>query len=188
MGKTTINIQNEASIIAHGEHSNGNCDPCIILETGETFTSQIDLANRLEVSVAAVSNTICGRQQTCKGYHIISMSRLADGADLVLSRLREASALEEAGKKWIAYEAEQERQRQEEETRIEAERKAKEKHDADVSRAVAKIQRRKEVSKRLTSRLSDANARVAEAEEEYKRLTGHNYGDECYADLMCMAC
>jgi hypothetical protein len=178
MGKTAINIQNEASIIAHGEHSNGNCDPCIILETGETFTSQIDLANRLEVSVSAVSATICGRQQTCKGYHIISMSRMAEGADLILSRLRETSALEEAGKKWLAYEAEQERIRKEEETRIEAERKAKEEFEAKEQKLADKIQRRRKVSDRMKQGWNDAITRQMEAEREYEELTGHAFDSD----------
>lgn len=189
MEMTNINIQNEASIRANGEHSNGNCDPCIILETGETFTSQIDLARHLGVNRAAVSNTICGRQQTCKGYHIISMSRLSEGADLILSRLREASALEEAGKKWNAYEAEQERLRKEEEerleaerkaeeARLEAERKAKEEYEAKKRKLEDKILRRRKVSDRMKQGWNNAIARQMEAEKEYEDLTGHTFDSE----------
>lgn len=178
MEMTNINIQNEANIRANGEHSNGNCDPCIILETGETFTSQIDLAKRLGVSACAVSSTICGRQKTCKGYHIISMSRLPEGTDLILSRLRETAAYEEAGKKWMAYEAEQERIRKEEEARLEAERKAKEEYETKKRKLEDKIQRRRKVSDRMKQGWNDAIARQMEAEREYEELTGHAYGLE----------
>jgi hypothetical protein len=180
MGKTNayINIQNEAGIHANGYHNNGNCDPCIILETGETFTSQLDLAKHLGVNRAAVSNTICGRQQTCKGFHIISMSRMVEGADLILSRLRETSELEEAGKKWLAYEAEQERIRKEEEARIEEERKAKEEYEANVSKAIAKIERRKKTVGRIDAMRTKAVERLDEAMQEYEALTGHKYGAE----------
>lgn len=178
---TYINIQNEAGIHANGHHNNGNCDPCIILETGETFTSQLDLAKHLGVNRAAVSNTICGRQQTCKGYHIISMSRMVEGADLILSRLRETSELEEAGKKWLAYEAEQERIRKEEEARIEAERKAKEEYEANVQKVIARILRRREIANRKAAEFDEASARVVEAEQEYFNLTGEYYGNSITA-------
>ena len=170
MEMTNINIQNEANIGAKGEHNNGNCDPCIILETGETFTSQKDLAKHLGVSPNAVSGVICGRLQTCKGYHIVSMSRMAEGADLILSRLREASALEEAGKKWLAYEAEQERIRKEEE---EFEKKKQ--------KLVGKIQRRKAVCDRIATSFDNATKRLLEAENEYYTLTGEAYNDSIEA-------
>ena len=175
---TNINIQNEANISAKGERNNGNCDPCIILETGETFTSQVDLAKHLGVTACAVSSTICGRQQTLKGYHIISMSRLSEGADLILSRLRETSALEEAGKKWLAYEAEQERIRKEEEARLEAERKAKEEYEAKKQKLEDKILRRRKVSDRMKQGWNNAIARQMEAEKEYEELTGHAFDSE----------
>jgi hypothetical protein len=177
MEMTNINIQNEANIGAKGEHNNGNCDPCIILETGETFTSQIDLAKHLDVSVSAVSATICGRQQTCKGYHIISMSRLPEGVDLILSRLREASALEEAGKKWFAQEAEAEAKRKEEEARLEAERKAAEKFEEDKQNIIDKINRRHNVCGRIAASMTTATERLIAAKNEYFELTG-----ECYDD------
>lgn len=178
MEMTNINIQNEANVGAKGKHNNGNCDPCIILETGETFTSQMDLAKHLGVTSHAVSAVICGRSQTCKGYHIISMSRLPEGVDLILSRLRETSALEEAGKKWMAYEAEQERIRKEEEARLEAERKAKEEYEAKKRKLEDKILRRRKVSDRMNQGWGNAIARQMEAEKEYEELTGHTFDSE----------
>lgn len=178
MEMTNINIQSETNIRAKGEHINGNCDPCIILETGETFTSQKDLAKHLGVSTNAVSAVICGRIQTCKGYHIISMSRLPEGTDLILSRLREAAALEEAGRKWNAYEAEQERIRKEEEARLEAERKAKEEYEAKKRKLEDKILRRRKVSDRMKQGWDNAIARQMEAEKEYEELTGHAFDSE----------
>lgn len=167
MEKTIINIQNEANVYADGEHNNGNCDPCIILETGETFTSQIDLAKRLEVSACAVSSVICGRQRTLKGFHVVSMSRLTEGADLVLSRLREASAMEDDAQKWRAYQAEQE-----------AIRKAKEEREAAIEKAKNKVAYRHKICSRLEEQYNKAMARAMEAEKEYEELTGEAYIQE----------
>ena len=123
-----INIQHEANIKAEGKLNSGNCDAVIILENGMTFTSQTDLAEYLGVTPAAVSATICGRQRTCKGYHLVSVARLADGMDVLLTRLRETAAVEADAKKWQAHQAEQE-----------AIRKAEEKRQAEIAKLQAKL-------------------------------------------------
>lgn len=169
-----INIQNEANVNAEGAISSGHCDPCIILENGMVFTSQIDLAEYLGVSSAAVSNTICGRARTCKGYHIISASRLAEGFDAVLTRLRETSTMEEDAKRWRAYQEEQERIRIAEERRLAEERKARQRHEEEVAKATAKVERCREIEERMRSQYNEATARRAEAETALAALTGNN--------------
>lgn len=181
MKKTTINIQHEANMKAEGKHDNGNCDSTVILETGEVFTSQIDLANRLGVHPSAVSNTICGRQRTCKGYHIVSVSRLAEGMDMVLTRLRETSAVEDDARKWREYQAEQEAIRKAEEERIEAERKAeekrleeerkaREKREKEIAKADAKVERCQTIRDRIAAQLVEAERNLMTAQMEREAL------------------
>ena len=181
MEKTIINIQDEVIIKAEGEKSGGNCMCCMIVETGERFTSQIDLAKRLGTSPSAVSNAIRGNQRTCKGYHIIAASRIEENVDVILDHLYEASKDKEDARKWREYQAEQERIRKEEEDRIEAERKAKEKFETDKQKAIARIVRRKEIAARLATKFDEASARIIEAEKEYYDLTGEHYGDSITA-------
>lgn len=172
MKKITIN--NEATIKAKGELTSGNCDPTIILENGMAFTSQVDLAAYLGVSSAAVSSAVCGRSKTCKGYHIVSVSRLAEGVDVLLTRLRETSAMEEDAKKWQAYQAEQEAARKAEERRLEEERKAREKHEAEVEKARAKIAKLTENCNNLEAKLLEEERALMEAEAVLANLLGEN--------------
>lgn len=167
-----IKIQNEANIHANGEHNNGNCDSCIILETGEVFTSQVDLANRLNVTSCAISNVICGRARTCKGYHIVSVSRLAEGVDVVLSRLRETSTMEEDAKRWRAYQAEQEAIRKAEEKRLEEERKAEEKRQAEIANAKAKVARLTENAQKYEEMWRQTMNDLTAAEQHLESLVG----------------
>ena len=165
-----INIQNEANVNAAGEHNNGNCDSCIILETGEVFTSQLDLANRLGVSGCAVSNAICGRQRTCKGYHIVSLSRLAEGVDVVLSRLRETSVMEEKARAYDAIMAEREALAKAEAKRAEEARKAEEKRKADIAKLQDKRAKLNASIEEYSNKWNEAISAVIEVEKELEAL------------------
>lgn len=181
MEKTNINVQGNVNVKAEGELSSGNCDPVIIIENGMVFTSQTDCAKFLGVSSNAVSAVICGRSRTCKGYHLISVSRLPEEADMLLSRLREASSAEEDAKKWREHQAEQERLRKEEEARLEAERKAQEEYEEKKRKIVDKIHRRKAFCNRIATSFDNATKRLLEAENEYYALTGEPYEDSIEA-------
>ena len=157
-----INIQKEANIHAEGNLFTGNCDPCIILENGMVFTSQVDLAEYLGVTAAAVSSTVCGRQRTCKGYHIVSVSRLTEGVDVILSRLRETAAVEDDAKKWREYQEEQEAIRKAEEER----RKKAAKLNEELEKFVAERER-------YQARLDRCDNEMARIKMELELLNGN---------------
>ena len=169
----TVNIQNEANVKAKGKLNGGNCDATIILENGMVFTSQTDLAEYLGVSPAAVSSTICGRQRTCKGYHLVSVARMAEGMDVLLTRLRETAAVEEDAKRWKAYQAEQEAIRQAEAKRLEEERKAEEKRQAEIASAKAKVARLNEAAQKYETLWNQTMKDLIAAEQHLESLVGN---------------
>lgn len=105
--------------------------------------------------------------------------------DRVMSRLSEVSAEaerrradEEDARKWREYQAALEAARKAEEKRIEDERKAKEMHEANIQKAIARIQRRHKMLERAKQQVNDINNRIMEAEKEYEALTGKPYVEE----------
>ena len=147
------------------------------IETGEVFTSVADAATAAGGSPQNLSTHLTGKKRTFNGKHYCYIGRAIENLDDIVTRLREASAMEEDARKWREQEAEKERIRKEEEARIEAERKAKEKFETDKQKAIAHIMRRKEIAARLATKFDEASARVIEAEKEYYNLTGEYYGD-----------
>ena len=178
MEMTKINIQNEANVNAVGTHVHHSSKPVICIETGEVFASLTDAAEAVGTSLSNMSSCLTGKSRRVKGKHYCYLSRATESLDAIVARLRETSALEEAGKKWMAYEAEQERIRKEEEARLEAERKAKEEYETKKRKLEDKILRRRKVSDRMKQGWNDAISRQMEAEREYEELTGHAYGLE----------
>ena len=178
MEKTAIiNLQNEANVTATGTHVHHCSKPIICIETGETFVSITDAAEHIGVCKSNLSKHLCGNLRSVKGKHYCYMTRSVESLDAIVTRLREASAMEEDARKWRAQEAEKERIRKEEEDRINAERKAKEEYEAKKHKAIARILRRKEIANRKAAEFDDASKRVIEAEKEYFDLTGEHYGD-----------
>ncbi len=135
----TIRIHNEANINAEGKHRSRNCKPVICIETGMVFSSATDAAEYMGVHYSMMSATCIGKVGTCKGKHFCYLNEALENLDAVMSRLRDASAMEADAKKWRAQEAEKEAARKAEERRIEEERKAKERHAAAVAKAEAKV-------------------------------------------------
>lgn len=125
--KKTINMQHEANIQAEGKLSGRKCKPVICLETGEVFSSVTDAAEKKGLHPAGLSNCLIGKQRTFGGKHYCYLSRVSESLDVIVARLREASADAEAAQKWKAYEAEQEAKRIAEQKRQDAIVKAKEK-------------------------------------------------------------
>lgn len=174
---TTINIQNEANIEAKGEFNSKHCKSVLCIETGVVYSSMTDAANDVGLSATNLSSHLARKQQTFGGKHYCFTSKVNESLDAIMACLREANTEnerrkedEEDAKKWRAYQAEQERIRLEEERRLEAERKAKEKHEADIVKADAKIERRKTICQRLQEQLTEANKRLAKAVEERAEL------------------
>lgn len=175
MEKTNINIQNEANINAEGKLSCHRCKPVICLETGDVFTSITDAAEHAGVHKTHMSHHLCGQIRSVKGKHYCYLSRATESLDAIVTRLRETSAMEEDARKWREYQAEQEAIRKAEEKRIADERKAKEMYEANVQKAINKIERRSKMCDRIHNQYNEAIARLMEAEKEYEALTGNSY-------------
>ena len=179
MEKTTmINIQNEANVNAEGKHVHHCSKPIICIETGEVFVSITDAAEKAGVHLSTISGCLRGKCRSVKGKHYCYMSRSVESLDAIVTRLRETSSMEEDARKWREYQAEQEAIRKAEQKRIDDERKAKEEHEAKISKAAARIERRYAMRDRMIQQLKDINNRIEEAENEYKELTGKAYEHE----------
>lgn len=166
----TINMQHEANIKAEGRLNSKKCVPVICIETGEVFTSVTDAAERLGVAQSNVSAHLTGKSRTVKGKHFCYLSRVNESLDAIVTRLREASAIEEDAKKWKTYEEEQNAIRCAEEKRAEEARIAKAKRNAAIAIADAKIERYKAIRDRIAAQLEEAEKNLMTAEIEREAL------------------
>jgi hypothetical protein len=166
MGKT-INIQDKANIQAEGKLNSRHCKPIICLETGEVFTSVTDAAESIGCAAQNLSTHLTGKKKHVKGKHFCYLSRANESLDAIVTRLREASAMEDDAQKWRAYQAEQE-----------AIRKAKEEREAAIEKAKNRVAYRHKICSRLEEQYNKAMARAMEAEKEYEELTGEAYIQE----------
>ncbi len=134
-----ITIHKEATIKAEGKRQSRNCKPVICIETGKVFASATDAAEYMGVHYSMMSATCIGKVSTCKGMHFCYLNEALENLDAVMSRLRDACAMEVDAKKWRAQEAEKEAIRKAEERRLEEERKAREAYEKAVAKAEAKV-------------------------------------------------
>lgn len=172
MQKTTINIQNEANIVAKGIHTQKNNKSVICIETGEVWASVLDTASDIGCSTSNLIMHLQGKYKTCKGKHFCYLSRVNESLDAVMTRLRQAAAMEADAKMWQEYQAEKEAARREEERRLEEERKAREKHEAAIAKVRAKIAKLTENCEKLESKLLEEERALMNAEIELENLLG----------------
>ena len=156
-----INIHNNANINAEGKLNSRHCKPVICLETGAVFSSVTDAAESTGLNAQNLSTHLTGKKKSFAGMHWCYLCNVTESLDVIVTRLRETSAMEEDARKWRAYQAEQEALRKAEQKRIEDERKAKE-----------KLERCTAICQRLESELLRAEQRRMEAEEELRALSG----------------
>lgn len=178
-----ITLTNKATYEAIGELCFGNCEP-VANDEGKVFTSIIDAAKYAGVlpqNMWRHLNTDAKKPRPLKGHVYFYVKKRDESFGRVMRCLSEMSAEAERRKadeedalKWRAYQAEQEAKRIAEEKRLEAERKAKEKYESDVAKAVAKVERRREIHKRLQDKTEVAERRVIEAEMELEALLDQN--------------
>ena len=161
-----INIQNEANIKAGGERNSGNCKPVVCLDTGDVFTSCFDAAESIGVHFSAMSAHLRGKTRTIHGKRYMYLSRVSEGLDTIVTRLRETAAMEDDAKKWRAYQAEQEKLRKEEERRLNA-----------IAKAESRVASLNEARKKYEDKLNEAIVALNEAEIELASLRGENNSD-----------
>lgn len=176
-----INIQNEANINAEGKLTNGNCKPVICIDTGDVFTSCYDAAESIGVHYTAMSAHLRGKTRTIHGKRYIYLSRVSEGLDVIATRLRETSAMEDDAKKWREYKAQQDAIRQEEERRAAEARKAEEKRRAELEKAQAKVAKLTESCQKLQAQWHEKMAELVEAEKALELLTNNENNEEAAA-------
>ena len=174
-----INIQDYANINAEGELNSRHCKPVICVETGEVFTSVADASKAIGCYATNMSSHLTGKIRTIGGKHFCYLSKATENLDMIMTRLRETSAMEDDARKWREYQAEQEAIRKAEQKRIDDERKAKEQHEAAVEKAKSKLERCTKICERLESDLLRAEKRRMEVESELKNLLGESENANC---------
>lgn len=158
---TTLKLHNETTIKANGTHGTYNNKPVLCIDTGEVFVSIMDAAEHLGVNPTNVSNTLLGRQRTCKGMHLCYLSKADEHLEAITGRIREMQEFEKKAAAYDAFVA-----RQEAAARAERERQEK------IAKANEKLERRREIVRRLQVQLSEATERVMEVERELETLNG----------------
>ena len=179
-----IILNNKATYEAIGDLNSGHCKP-VANDEGKRFTSVTDAAKYAGVSPRNMWNHLNGNHRTCKGHVYFYIDKRDESFDRVMNRLSEVSAEverrkadEDDARKWREYQAEQEAIRKAEEKRIADERKAKEMYEANVQKAINKIQRRHKMLERAKQQVNDIISRIMEAKKEYEALTGKPYVEE----------
>jgi chromosome segregation ATPase len=132
----------------------------------------MDAAASVGVHFTAMSAHLRGKTRTVHGKRYMYLSRVSEGLDAIVTRLRETAAVEADAKKWQAYQAEQEAIRKAEERRLEEERKARERHEAAVAKARAKVEKLTDNCNKLESKLLEEERALMEAEIELENLLG----------------
>jgi hypothetical protein len=166
MKKTNINITNATTIEAVGNHTNGNCKKCYIVELNKVCTSFTDAADIIGCSIDAVSNVIRGKQKTCKGYHIIDLSKAGEAFPMIVSHMPEMETTREELAEFRRWKAE----REAEAKRLEAERKAKEDHAKAITKAREKVTRIETEVERRKAKLKLAEDKLMAAQIELEAL------------------
>ena len=168
MKKTNINITTKSIIEAHGIHTNGNAKAIFCVEKGKAYTSMTDAALDLGCSIDSISNVVRGKQKTCKGYHVVLLSKANESLPMMAEQLSEMDILRAKANAYDKMMAEQEKIRKAEE------KKAKELHEAEM--AVLKYERKCKVADgnltKYQAILDKNTVKLMEAQEKLRLLKG----------------
>lgn len=167
-----IIINNKAVIHAYGNLNTKNCKPVICVDTGATYTSATDAAEAAGVTISCMSCHLTGKTKTVKGKRYCYMSNAPENLDSIVTRLREASAMESDAQKWRAYQAEQEAIRKAEAKRLDDERKAKERREAAIAKAEAKVAKCAADCSKYETKWNESMNALDEANKELEALLG----------------
>ena len=183
-----IILNNKSTYGAIGELHSSHCKP-VFNDEGKKFSSVTDAAKYAGVTAGTMCGHLQGKSRTCNGHVYFYVNKRDESFDLIMNRLSEVNAEmqrrkadEDDARKWRAYQAEQEAIRKAEEKRIADERKAKEMYEANVQKAINKIERRNKMLERAKQQVNDIMNRIMEAEKEYEALTGKTYSAENYEE------
>ena len=156
-----LTIHEKATIQAEGNLNSSHCKPVICIDTGEVYTSVTDAAEHAGCNYTTMVAHLKGKLRTCKGKHFCYLSKTSESLDSIVTRLREASSMEEDARKWRAMQAEQEVARQ-----------AEEKRQAAIAKAEANVQLRKEAMDKMYQKYMMAIGVHEQAKRELAELKG----------------
>lgn len=184
MKKHNINITNATTIEAHGNHTNGNTKKCYIVEKKMVCTSFTDAAEVIGCSLDAVSNVIRGKQRTCRGYHIIDLSKAGEAFPQMVNCLsamdtpkakakrttemsrKELAEIRAKAKAYDKLMAEEEAKRKAEER----EQKRKAKHEAQKAKLMADIDKHQSTAKKFYDKYETHTRMQMRAERKLEAL------------------
>lgn len=169
---TTLKLHNETTIKANGTHGTYNNKPVLCIDTGEVFVSIMDAAEHLGVHRLSISNVLNGKTRACKGMHLCYLSKADEHLEAITGRIREMQELEKKATAYDAFVARQEEERRAAARRIEEAARAERERQEKIAKANEKLERRREIVRRLQVQLSEATERVMEVERELEALNG----------------
>ena len=182
MKYTRINITNNTVVEAYGTHTNGNRKGVYIVELKMACMSLTDAAEVIGCSLDSVSNVIRGKQKTCKGYHIIELSKMGEAFPQLMeyssciSTPRTKGSVEvsrEEMAEFRKWKAEKEaRRKAEEKARKDAEKRAKKISDAEaeVHKLEAKCKSAEAKCTHFQAQLDKNAAKLLEAQQKLLKL------------------
>ena len=172
MKKTNINITNHTTIEAYGTHTNGNCKKVYIVELNQVCTSMTDAAEIIGCSLDAVSNVIRGKQRTCRGYHIIDLSKAGEAFPQIVACLSEMKPSRKANGavEMTKEEVKEFRKWKAERKAEEKAQKRKEKHEAKKVKLMADIARHKSLAEKHYAKGDEAIRKQMKAEQKLEAL------------------
>ena len=187
MNYTKINITNNTVIDAVGEHTKRNRKSVYIVEKKMACISMTDAAEVIGCSIDAVSNTIRGKQKTCRGYHLIDLSKAGEAFPQMIACLsetnthrtkanRKANEIEmttEEVKEFRKWKADREAKRKAEEKIRKAEEKAqkrKAKHEAEKVKLQAYINKHTSIREKAMATVDVEDRKIMKAERKLEAL------------------
>lgn len=162
----TLTINEKATINANGNFNSAHCKPVICIDTGDVYTSVTDAAEHVGCHYTAMISHLKGKLRTCKGKHFCYLSKTNESLDSIVTRLREASAMEEDARKWRELQAEQE-----------AARKAEEKRLAAIAKVEQDVEKFKTSCDYLYQKYLAAVEKCNQAQRELAVLKGDEEGE-----------
>lgn len=172
MKKHNINITNATTIDAHGNHTNGNCKKVYIVEKEMVCTSLTDAAEVIGCSLDSVSNVIRGKQRTCRGYHIIDLSKAGEAFPQIVTCLSEIKPSRKANSvvEITKEEAKEFRKWKAEQKANEKAQKRKAKHEAQKAKLMADIDKHQSTAKKFYDKYETHTRMQMRAERKLEAL------------------
>ena len=151
MTTNIMNLTNITSVLAYGEHRNGNCKPVFCVEDKMAFTSMVDAAEYYGAYYSTISHAV-RTNGTAKGRHFVLLSDTARAMEIIMVQAhKEREAEEKARRKEERRQAKIQREKQKRNALIARTKERIEKHEAKAKKEAEVITSLKEELAKLES-------------------------------------